>query len=547
MTNSNNLLFQNEMQEILSLMAKEKSLPSLIQSILERITGSGDAETGIILSVTENKVSDISLISANSKLKKKEEIEPEIKKDFEFIVKWIETNKKSYIGKKDKDNLAFNMTRYLKSGNILITPCYFDNVLNAVIILGKNNADYALNDVFVVEQYAALLAFAINSFQTRELNKALEDGLLQSQKLETIGKLASGMAHDFSNLLSSIFGSLNILKKRVAPNEEVFKLLDNIESCSIRARDLTRGLLSYGKPTAKRKEKVSLNNLLEDISKVIVQTFPNKIKFNNKVKKNLFNVLGNGTELYQVLLNLCVNAKEAMEGAGMLTLSAENITIDDSNNYQYPYLNKGDYVYLYVEDTGSGIEEANIQKIFDPYFSTKKKETGSGSGLGLYVTYGIIKAHDGFINAESEIGQGTKFNVYLPSYRQFEKHTGKPSEKIIMLADDEVMLRDLLAELLESSGYSVIRVGSGVEALKVLTEEIKIDLLIIDYNMPEMNGLDTIKKIRELKFSFPIILSTGSLMESKITDPEKLGIDRLQFKPYEFEQMLATIQELLGG
>lgn len=547
MTNSNDLLFQNEMQEILSLMAKEKSLPVLVQLILERIISSGDNETGLILSVDDKKVNDICLVSVNDKIKKKEEIEQDIKKDFEFIVKWIETNKKSYIGKKDKDNLAFNMTRYLKCGNILITPCFFDSSLNAVIILGKNNSEYDIKEVYLIELYAALLAFAINSFETKELNTALEAGLLQSQKLETIGKLASGMAHDFSNLLSSIFGSLNILKKRVAPNEEVFKLLDNIESCSIRARDLTRGLLSYGKPTAKRKEKVSLNNLLEDISKVIVQTFPNKIKFDNKIKKNLYNVLGNGTEIYQVLLNLCVNAKEAMDEKGILTLSAENITIDDSNNYLYPFLNKGDYVYLYVEDSGSGIAEENIQKIFDPYFSTKKKETGSGSGLGLYVTYGIIKAHDGFINVESELGQGTKFNVYFPSYRQYEKRTSKPSEKIIMLADDEVMLRDLLAELLESSGYSVIRVGSGVEALKVLTEEIKIDLLIIDYNMPEMNGLDTIKKIRELNFSFPIILSTGSLMESKIGAPEKLGIDRLQFKPYEFEQMLATIQELLGG
>ena len=547
MAKSNNLIFRNELQELLSLIANEKSVPVLIQSILDRIINYGDNETGVILSVSEKKITDIALNSENKKIKAKKEIESEVKKDFEFIVKWLESNKKSYKGKADTDNLAFNMTRYLKCGSILITPCNFNNVLNAVIILGKNELEYEESEIFVIEQYAALLSFAISSIQTSELNSALEAGLLQSQKLETIGKLASGMAHDFSNLLSSIFGSLNILKKRVTPNEEVYKLLDNIESCSIRARDLTRGLLSYGKPTAKRKEKVSLNNLLEDISKVINQTFPSKIRFNNKIKSNLFNILGNGTEIYQVLLNLCVNAKEAIGEEGMLTLSAENITINNSNNYLYPHLNKGDYVYLFVEDTGSGIAEENIQKIFDPYFSTKKKETGSGSGLGLYVTYGIIKAHDGFINVESELGQGTKFNVFLPSYKQYEKAAAGTNEKIIMLADDEIMLRDLLAELLESSGYSVIRVGSGVEALKVLTEEIKIDLLIIDYNMPEMTGLETIQKIKELKLTFPIILSTGSLMESKQADFEKQGVDRLQSKPYEFEQMLATIQELLGA
>jgi signal transduction histidine kinase/CheY-like chemotaxis protein len=546
MDKTNNPVQRIEMQEILLLLAKEKTLNSFIRSFLERLVYSGGNEMGIVLLVNQNRADDIIIESGILSIDLNEAGQ-ELKKDFRYLSRRFETNPKSYTGKKDPDNLAYNMTQYLNCERLIITPCYFDNTLNSTLILGKNGGEYDQEEIERMEQFATLLSFAVNHFRTGELNKALEDGLLQGQKLETIGKLASGMAHDFSNLLSSIFGSLNILKKRIPPNEEIFKLLDNIESCSIRARDLTRGLLSYGKPTAKRKEKVSLNNLLEDISKVINQTFPRWLKFNNRVNQGLFNIMGNGTEIYQVLLNLCVNAKEAMEEKGILNLSAENITIDDRNNYLYPFLNKGDYIYLYVEDTGSGITEENLRKIFDPYFSTKKKESGSGSGLGLYVTYGIIKAHDGFINVESEPGQGTKFNVYLPSYRNYEKAADKPGEKIIMLADDEVMLRDLLAELLESTGYSVVKVSSGVEALKVLTEELKIDLLIIDYNMPEMNGLECVKKIRELNLTFPIILSTGSLMQSKKSDFENSGIDRVQFKPYEFEQMLATIQELLGG
>lgn len=545
MNESNSQVFQNEMRGLLSLLAKEKSLPILIQEFLFRILNYCENEIGVALLIREGKVADFIFNSLNGLIKNKEDIEPEITKDFSFLYKWLETNKKSLTGKDNKDNIAYNIAISLKCKHLLITPCYFDETLEAVIILGKNNEEYKHNETIEIEQFAALLSFGINSIRTQELNDALEAGLLQSQKLETIGKLASGMAHDFNNLLSSIFGSLNILKKRIPHSEEVFRMLDNIESCSIRARDLTRGLLAYGKPTAKRKEKVSLNNLLEDICKVINQTFPRELEFNNKITPNLHNILGNGTEIYQVLLNLCVNAKEAMEGKGRLTLSAENIKITDSNNYLYPFLNKGEYVYLFVEDTGSGIEEENIQKIFDPYFSTKKKETGSGSGLGLYVTYGIIKAHDGYINVESELEQWTKFNVYLPSFNPVEKTETSQNEKIIMLADDEEMLRDLLAELLESSGYSIIRVSSGVEALKVLTEEIKIDLLIIDYNMPELNGIECIKRIKDLKFTFPIILSTGSLMESMKTDFEQYGIDRVQFKPYEFEQMLATIEELL--
>ncbi len=366
---------------------------------------------------------------------------------------------------------------------------------------------------------------------------------MQSQKLETIGKLSSGMAHDFSNLLSSIFGSLNLLKKRVSQEENITRLIDNIENCSIRAKDLTKGLLSFGKPTPKHTELIKPNFLLTEISKVITQTFPKVIEFETKFEENLHDVLGNGTEIYQVLLNLCVNAKEALEGKGKITLTANNLTIDEKNITKYPSLNKGNYVHISVQDTGSGISEENIQRIFEPYFSTKQKETGSG--LGLYVTYGIIKAHKGHIEVSSVINRGTIFDVYLPSYEPTKAEKYSPANKIILLADDEEMLRDLLAELLETNGYNVIKVSSGVEVLKVLTEEIKVDLAIIDFNMPEMNGLDCINHIRKLNFNIPIILSSGSLNLEENLDLKELKIDGILPKPYEFEIMLATIKKLI--
>ena len=175
-------------------------------------------------------------------------------------------------------------------------------------------------------------------------------------------------------------------------------------------------------------------------------------------------------------------------------------------------------------------------------FPPKQKE--SGSGLGLYVTYGIIKAHKGHIEVSSSINEGTSFDVFLPAFEISHTEKTPPSEKIILLADDEIMLRDLLAELLESNGYNVIKVATGVEALKVLTEEIKVDLVIIDYSMPEMNGLDCVSQIRKLKFDMPIILSTGSLSLEKDFNPKKMGINSLLSKPYEFDTMLATIQQL---
>jgi len=282
---------------------------------------------------------------------------------------------------------------------------------------------------------------------------------------------------------------------------------------------------------------------MNEIAKVISQTFPRKINYENRVEENLHDVLGNGTEIYQVLLNLCVNAKEAIEVNGKIKLEASNLKIDEENIFKYPLLNKGNYVHFSVSDNGSGIEENHLQKIFDPYFSTKVKETGSG--LGLYVTYGIIKAHSGHIEVSSTIGKGTTFDVYLPSFEPAVTEKLTPTDKIILLIDDEVMLRDLLAEMLESNGYNVIKVGSGSEALRILTEEIKADMVIVDFNMPEMNGLETIQKIRELKFKMPIILSSGSMgLEDKL-NLEEAGITATLTKPYEFDTMFSTIQKLI--
>jgi CheY-like chemotaxis protein len=332
------------------------------------------------------------------------------------------------------------------------------------------------------------------------------------------------------------------LRSRVSDSENVSRLIDNIENCSVRARDLTKGLLSFGKPTAKRKEIVMPNFLLSEIAKVVSQTFPSNITLEEKVDAGLHNIIGNGTEIYQILLNLCVNAKESIEGNGKIVLSGSNLLVDDSNTINYPLLDRGKFVKFSVSDTGTGIDEENLSKIFDPYFSTKQKDTGSG--LGLYVSYGIIKAHKGHIDVTSSKGIGTTFDVYLPVFEPQKSIKPRESDKIIMLADDEEMLSDLLAEMLESSGYYVIKVRSGEEVITVLTEELKVDLLIIDYNMPAMNGLECIAKIRSLNFKLPVILSTGSI-SFEDEDLKRYKVSKKIMKPYEFDTMLSTIKQLI--
>jgi signal transduction histidine kinase/CheY-like chemotaxis protein len=536
--------FQKELHDILALLAKETSLQKVTDEILRKSLTISDSLVGLVLFIGDEKKLSFHYSDPDNHIENRGEIERDLQNSFVFIKKWLGLNRKPLLIENLRSNIGYNITEILRCKHVLVLPCFFEDTLEASIILGKKENSYSQSIIKILEQFSSLLAFAITSINARELNTALENRLLQAQKLETIGKLSSGMAHDFNNLLSSIFGSLNLLKRRVPQNENILKLLDNIENCSVRARDLTKGLLSFGKPTPKRKELIKPNFLLSEISKVITQTFPKNITLKQEIQENLYDILGNGTEIYQVLLNLCVNAKEAMEAnSGLISLKAANITIDNNNLISYPLLKKGNYVCFTVKDNGSGIDEENVQKIFDPYFSTKIKETGSG--LGLYVTYGIIKAHNGHVEVTSKLNEGTQFDVYVPSYEPTKVTHIVTADKIVLLADDEIMLRDLLAELLESNGYNVIKVISGTEALKVLTEEIKVDLIILDYNMPEMNGLDCAAEIRKFNKDIPIILSSGSFGANENTDLKGMGINSFVNKPYEFDTMLSTIQELL--
>jgi len=534
--------FQNELQNILVLLVKENSLNIISEEILLRCVNLTGSDFGIVVFRDDNETNNFLYVDNSGHIKNKNDVEKSVTYNSSFINKWLDINRRPLLAVNQFNNIGYGLTQVIDCESLCISPCYFESKLWAKLIVGKKTGNYSSIEINNIEQFSILLSFAISNIKTRELNDALESRLLQAQKLETIGKLSSGMAHDFSNLLSGIFGSVNLLRNRVPENENITRLIDNIETCSIRARDLTKGLLSFGKPTAKRKELVLPNVLLDELTKVIMQTFPHNLIFEHKVEDKLYNMLGNPTEIYQILLNLCVNAKEAIDGNGKILLSAKNVTIDDNNIINYPLLERGNYVLLSVSDNGSGISEENISRIFEPYFSTKQKDTGSG--LGLYVTYGIIKAHRGHVDVTSLKDKGTTFDVYLPAYEPQKADKASVASKIIMLADDEIMLSELLAELLELNNYNVIRVVSGEEVIKVLTEEIKVDLLIIDYNMPVMNGIECVSKIRELKFDMPIILSSGSLQINEY-NLEQYDIKSKLMKPYDFETMLATIQKLI--
>lgn len=530
----------SDLLEIFDLLKTEKSIKLISEDLIKRICRNTASEEGYFVFLDDDNLFSYTAPGAEKHIANTELLTREAHSSAAFLNKWFEVNKEPIIIGSNPMEVGYNFFRICNSG-LMLVPLFHNGRLYAVILI--------LGDAFTKEHtetaslLTGVLAFAISSIKTQEVNTALENKLLQSQKLETVGKLAGGIAHDFSNLLSSIFGSVNLLRKKSPEREDILRLLDNIENCSVRAKDLTKSLMSFGKPTPKRRALIDTNVLVTELVKVITQTFPKQIEFVSEIDGSLNNFLGNDTEIYQVLLNLCINAKEALEGKGFIKFSVSNISISESNINDYPLLIPGNYIKFSISDNGTGISEENLQKIFDPYFSTKHKE--QTSGLGLYVSYGIIKAHKGQIDVKSELGKGTTFDVFIPSLETEVIEKSENPNKIILLADDEFMLRDLLAELLETNNYEVIKVGSGAEVLKVLTEEIMVDLLIIDYNMPEMDGLECVKRIRTFNTKIPIILSTGSMSLTDEVEFRDYGLNSVVPKPYEFETMLNTIKKLI--
>ncbi|MBS4036473.1 MAG: response regulator, partial [Ignavibacterium sp.] len=472
-----------------------------------------------------------------------DDIKTEIQALIPILQKIFLISKKKDIIDPGNDPLYERLKRYSGCRSVLIIPCFYESELTGIVLVGKKNGGFDNTEKNFLIEFTEFFSFAAKLGMSLELKNEFEAKLNQNQRFETIGKLASGIAHDLSNILSNIFGSLDLIKKKYTLEPGVEKLVANIEHSSIRARELTRGFLSYGKPTTKQKETISIKSFIDELSKSIIQTFPPEISFDVDIEDNIHKTKGDSTQLYQVILNVCVNAKESIPGSGKVKLSAANFTINKSNKIRFPFLPEGEYVCVSVEDNGSGISKENLDKIFDPYFSTKQKE--SVSGIGLYVSYGIIKAHNGHIEVTSTEKLGTKFEIFLPATVQKKKETKEITEKIILLADDEETLRDLLAELLEASNYSVIKVSNGDEVLKVLTEEIKADLLIIDHHMPGMSGLECIREIKKLKFDFPIILSTGSTHFSTTLNLEEENISAIIYKPYDFDDLLKKINEII--
>lgn len=381
--------------------------------------------------------------------------------------------------------------------------------------------------------------------------KQLEAQFLRVQRMENIGALAGGVAHDLNNVLAPILMSIQLLRMKM-PGPEVEKLLNIVESSAKRGTGMVQQILSFARGTDGEKKAVQVKHLIDDIRNMARDTFPAGIQFHTDLPKDLWMVNADATQLYQVLLNLCVNARDAMPNGGRLTVQAENLVLDESYARMEPGAKAGPYIVLTVTDSGTGMPPEVLKKIFDPFFTTKK--AGKGTGLGLSTVLSITKNHNGFVKVHSEVGKGTQFKVQLPATRSAEPEQLKPPTsqlplgqgELVLVIDDEASIREITKVTLEAHNYRVATANDGTEALGVFVQHgMEIQLVVTDLEMPFMDGAATIRALRKLNPQVRIIAVSGSTAHRDKGLQDELPVQAFITKPYTAEQLLRQVHEVL--
>jgi PAS domain S-box-containing protein len=381
--------------------------------------------------------------------------------------------------------------------------------------------------------------------------KQLETQLLRAQRLESIGTLASGISHDLNNILTPVLAIVQLLPLTVPDlNERTRELLEVAETNVKRAAALLKQILSFARGVPGKHTVLPVEPLFEEIKQIVAETFPKSIDFYTHIPPNLWAIEGDAAQLHQILLNLCLNARDAMPNGGRLRLSAKNLFINET----YAKLNLdaqvGPYVVITVSDTGIGIPPQILDRIFDPFFTTK--EVGKGMGLGLSIVTSIVKSHGGFIDVFSELGSGTQFKVFLPAAEVKEAVAENNGElprgngELILVVDDEAAIGETTKITLETYGYRVLTVSEGMEAIALYTEhQHEIDAVLMDLMMPTMDGAMTSRALQQIDSQVKIIAASGLVSNEQMAFDASTIVKAFLSKPYTAEDLLKTLSKVL--
>ena len=382
--------------------------------------------------------------------------------------------------------------------------------------------------------------------------KKLEKQFLRAQRMESIGTLAGGIAHDINNILSPILTSVQLLKL-TTKDKDASRILSLLEQNATRGGELVRQVLEFARGAEGERIPIQPRHIVREIINVLNHTLPKSITVVSTYPEEPWLLTGDPTQIHQVLMNLCLNARDAMPHGGTLTLGAENVFIDDNYAQMNLDARPGQYVVLVVSDTGTGIAPEFVGRIFEPFFTTK--ELGMGTGLGLSTVMGIVKGHGGFANVYSEIGKGTSFRIYFPATetpmtaQALEEVKALPqgNGELILVVDDEAAIREITKGTLEMFGYKVLTAGDGAEALALYAQrQDEVKLVLTDLMMPYMDGAATVRALRRINPNVKVIASSGLAGNGK-SELASIGVNDFLTKPYSAEKLLTAIARLVNA
>jgi len=385
--------------------------------------------------------------------------------------------------------------------------------------------------------------------------KRLESQFLRSQRMESIGRLVGGIAHDLGNLLMPITLGVKVLRRRLdTSDEKTERTLSMIQKSAARGADMVEQVLAFARGVEGERVALDLGAVIEEVENITDETFPDDIAVEIRGPDDLRQVVGDATQIQQVLMNLSVNARDAMPEGGTLTIETANVTFSEADAHRNIEAEPGPYVRIEVRDTGTGMPDDVADKIFEPFFSTK--EEGEGTGLGLSTAYSIVKSHDGFIDVESEEGRGTAFSVYLPAATEADRPSddAAPNEwddmegaggERVLVVDDEEFILETTQQTLENAGYQVATASDAHEALEwVAEQEGAVDAVITDLRMPEMDGLRLIRILHSRHPGLPIVAVSG-LADGRTEEALSAGAHTFLAKPITAEKLQEALREAL--
>lgn len=388
--------------------------------------------------------------------------------------------------------------------------------------------------------------------QANSEQKRLQEQLVQAQKMESIGRLAGGVAHDFNNLLTVIVGCTDLAFSRLEEESSVRPLLSNIRNATTQATSLTNRLLAFARRQIIEPRVISLNDLVLEAEKMLRTLIGDDVELLAIPRRDLWSVKADPSQMMQVLVNLAVNARDAMPHGGKLTIETQNVVLGEAQVARHPEAKAGEYVLLRVNDTGMGMSEEVKAHLFEPFYTTK--ERGKGTGLGLAMCYGIVKQSGGYISFVSEPGRGTAFQVYLPraiERPEKQRHDTHPvrlpvGNETLLVVEDNALVRSTTVELLKAQGYAVLEAAGGADAIRLVesTRQV-IDLLVTDVVMPEMSGKDVALRLKAIRPEIRVLYVSGYTADEIIhRGALEGGISFLQ-KPYTSESLIRKVRSVL--